>query len=212
MMQQVFNYPANGSFGISVANIGDFDGDGINELAVGTTNEKMYILHLTSSGELDSFSTIDFNDINTILGNTDLDNDDRFGVSVANLGDIDGDGVIDLAVGAHNDDGTIGSVHILFMDKTETNRPTLKAAVKLDTTDANLANGDAFGLSVANLGDLDQDGINDLAVGAINDDGQANDAGTVHIFYLNRDGSVKLGSFEIFDNAFKAGDAKQADQ
>ena len=201
-----FQLPGQGSFGISVANIGDFDGDGINELAVGTTNEKMYILHLTSSGELDSFSTIDFNDINTILGNTDLDNDDRFGVSVANLGDIDGDGVVDLAVGAHNDDGTIGSVHILFMDKTETG-PTLKAAVKLDTTDANLANGDAFGLSVANLGDLDQDGINDLAVGAINDDGQANDAGTVHIFYLNRDGSVKLGSFEIFDNAFKAGDA-----
>ena len=201
-----FQLPGQGSFGISVANIGDFDGDGINELAVGTTNEKMYILHLTSSGELDSFSTIDFNDINTILGNTDLDNDDRFGVSVANLGDIDGDGVVDLAVGAHNDDGTIGSVHILFMDKTETG-PTLKAAVKLDTTDANLANGDAFGLSVANLGDLDQDGINDLAVGAINDDGQANDAGTVHIFYLNRDGSVKLGSFEIFDDAFKAGDA-----
>ena len=201
-----FQLPENGSFGISVANIGDFDGDKINELAVGTTNEKMYILHLTSSGELDSFSTIDFNDINTILGNTDLDSDDRFGVSVANLGDIDGDGVIDLAVGAHRDDGTRGSVHILFMDKTETNRPILKAAVKLDTTDANLVNGDLFGISVANLGDLNQDGINDLAVGATNDNGQANNAGTVHIFYLNRDGSVKLGGFEIFDNVFKAED------
>ena len=201
-----FQLPENGSFGISVANIGDFDGDKINELAVGTTNEKMYILHLTSSGHLDSFFTIDFNDINTILGNTDLDSDDRFGVSVANLGDIDGDGVIDLAVGAHRDDGTRGSVHILFMDKTETNRPILKAAVKLDTTDANLVNGDLFGISVANLGDLNQDGINDLAVGATNDNGQANNAGTVHIFYLNRDGSVKLGGFEIFDNVFKAED------
>ena len=200
--------PNQTRFGISVANIGDFDGDGINEVAVGTLKGKIYILHLKLSGELDSFSEINFNDINTILGNTDLVLNDRFGVSIANLGDIDGDGVVDLAVGAHNDDGT-GSVHILFMDKTETG-PTLKAAVKLDSTDANLVNGDAFGISVANLGDLDQDGINDLAVGAINDDGPANDAnnaGTVHIFYLNRDGSVKPGGFEIFDDVFIAGDA-----
>ena len=62
--------------------------------------------------------------------------------------------------------------------------------------------GDTFGVSVANLGDLNQDGINDLAVGAPNDDGQAINAGTVHIFYLNRDGSVKPGGFEIFDDAF----------
>ena len=96
------------------------------------------------------------------------------------------------------------------MDKTETG-PTLKAAVKLDTTNANLKLiMTQFGLSVANIGDLNGDGINDLAVGAIGDDGQANDAndaGTVHIFYLNRDGSVKLGGFKIFDDAFKAGDA-----
>ena len=146
------------SFGISVANIGDFDGDGINELAVGRLRKlggTIYILHLKRSGALDRFSTIDVNDLNNILDSDDsiISNPNTFGVSIANLGDIDGDGVIDLAVGAHRGDGEKGSVHILFMDKTETG-PILKAAVKLDTTDANLVNGDAFGISVANLGDL----------------------------------------------------------
>ena len=34
-----------------------------------------------------------------------LGDPNTFGVSIANLGDIDGDGVIDLAVGAHRGDG-----------------------------------------------------------------------------------------------------------
>ena len=44
---------------------------------------------------------------------------DFFGVSVASLGDFDGDGVIDLAVGASGDDtrgSNRGAVHVLFMD------------------------------------------------------------------------------------------------
>ena len=46
------------------------------------------------------------------------------------MGDIDGDGVNDLAVGAHRDDDT-GSVHILFMNEAGTG---LKAAAKIDST------------------------------------------------------------------------------
>ena len=45
---------------------------------------------------------------------------DMFGVSVANIGDLDGNGVDDLVVGANQDDkgGTArGAVHILFLDK-----------------------------------------------------------------------------------------------
>ena len=48
-----------------------------------------------------------------------LDDDDRFGISVAALGDLDGDGVGDLAVGALlDDDGgrQRGAVWVLFLD------------------------------------------------------------------------------------------------
>jgi hypothetical protein len=50
---------------------------------------------------------------------------------------------------------------------------------------------DNFGFSVASLGDLDGDGIDDLAVGAINDDdGNEFSEGAVWILFLNADGTV----------------------
>ena len=50
------------------------------------------------------------------------------------------------------------------------------------TNGPTLTNSDQFGMSVANIGDLDGDGVNDLAVGAaLDDDGGAN-RGAVHIF------------------------------
>ena len=57
------------------------------------------------------------------------------------------------------------------------------SAVEINSSTANgpsLANSDNFGGSVANIGDLDGDGVNDLAVGAVAD---AN-SGTVHILYM----------------------------
>lgn len=48
-----------------------------------------------------------------------LDNSDRFGSSLASLGDLDGDGVTDLAVGAWTDDDggfDRGAVWVLFLD------------------------------------------------------------------------------------------------
>ena len=54
-----------------------------------------------------------------------------------------------------------------------------------------LDDSDLFGYSVASLGDLDGDGIDDLAVGAILDDDGGPDHGAVWIHFLNADGSVK---------------------
>ena len=45
---------------------------------------------------------------------------DRFGVSVTSLGDLDGDGVADLAVGAHRDNNNRGAVWILFLNPLAT--------------------------------------------------------------------------------------------
>ena len=60
-----------------------------------------------------------------------------------------------------------------------------------NTNGPTLTNDDRFGYSVENLGDLDGDGVNDLAVGAIQDDeGTGNNLGAVHIMFMNTDGSV----------------------
>ncbi|SVD96627.1 uncharacterized protein METZ01_LOCUS449481, partial [marine metagenome] len=170
-------------FGWSVANIGDLDGDGVNDLAVGATYDDMdengvadggknrgavHIMFMESDGSVKS--TVEIND-STENGPT-LANNDRFGASVENIGDFDGDGVNDLAVGASYDNTggkNRGAVHILFMESDG----SVKSTVVINDSTTNgptLSNSDLFGTSVANIGDLDGDGVNDLAVGANFDD------------------------------------------
>jgi len=188
------------SFGISVANIGDLDNDGVNDIAVGAVGDDdggnnkgaIHIIFLNSDGT--PKSTVEINSSTT---NGSILNDfDYFGSSVASLGDLDGDGVNDIAVGAHYDDeGGLdrGAVHIILLN----NDGTPKSTVEINDTTANgptLSDSDSFGSSVASLGDLDNDGISDIAVGAF-----ANDEGTVHIIFLNADGTPK-STVEINSN------------
>ena len=52
-----------------------------------------------------------------------------------------------------------------------------------------LSEKDHFGISISQIGDLDNDGIMDIAVGADDDGGQ--DRGAVYIIFLNDDGTAK---------------------
>ena len=47
------------------------------------------------------------------------------------------------------------------------------------------------GGALAGLGDIDGDGVGDLAVGAYRDDDGGLDPGAVYLFFLNTDGTVK---------------------
>ena len=119
---------------------------------------------------------------------------DNFGRALANLGDLDSDGVSDLAVGAFldNDGGTDrGAVWILFMNTDGTVKSEQKISDTAGGFNGILDNGDNFGESVASLGDLDNDGVSDLAVGAILDDDGGIDRGAVWILFMNTDGTVK---------------------
>ena len=47
-----------------------------------------------------------------------MDDDDRFGISVTGVGDLNQDGILDLAVGAYSDDdggSGRGAVYVLFL-------------------------------------------------------------------------------------------------
>ena len=62
----------------------------------------------------------------------------------------------------------------------------------LDSFGFSLNDNYRFGDSVANIGDLDLDGVNDLAVGAKRDHPSVgNDRGAVYILFMKTDGSVK---------------------
>ena len=181
-------------FGSSIAHIGDLNGDGFGDLAVGATQGgsgvgSVDILFLNASGGVISSTRI----ASGLNGGPTLANGDSFGVSVAHLGDLNGDGVSDLAVGASADDtgGTDrGAVHILFLNTDGTVSSSLKIASGQSGGPA-LTNDDRFGSSIANLGDLDGDGVPDLAVGSLLDDAGGSDRGAVHILFLNDNGTVK---------------------
>jgi len=193
-------------FGKSVGGLGDLDGDGIGDLAVGAYHDDdggpehgaIYILFLNADGSVKAEQKIS----DTAGGlATPLGDDDYFGESVAGIGDLDGDGVTDLLVGAYGDDdgGTNrGAVYVLFLNSDGTVKAEQKISDFLGGFATTLGNDDRFGMSVAGLGDLDGDGLSDIAVGAYFDDDGGSNRGAVYILFLNANGTVK-GERKISD-------------
>lgn len=186
-------------FGIGVAALGDLDSDGNADLAVGALNDDdggtdrgaVWVLFLNRDGTVKAHQKI-----SSIAGDFagPLDDFDSLGFSVASPGDIDGDRIADLAVGAFlDDDGGMerGAVWILFLNANG----TVKAHQKISSTfggfTGRLDDSDTFGSSVTSPGDVDNDGIVDLAVGAYQDDDGGTNCGAVWMLFLHADGAVK---------------------
>lgn len=119
---------------------------------------------------------------------------DLFGSSCESIGDLDGDGIPELVVGAQGDDsesdGFSGAIYVLFLQSDGIVKRHVKIADGLGGMPPSSIYGE-FGSSCALLGDLDGDGVPDLAVGAIFDDTGEINSGAVYILFLNRDGTVK---------------------
>jgi hypothetical protein len=190
---------ANGDyFGRSLASVGDLDGDGITDLAVGaersdygggTNHGVVKVLFLNADGTVKGGRTI----ANSYNGGPIIGSGDYFGHSMTSLGDLDGDGVTDLAVGAIGDDtggANDGAVYVLFMNPNGSVKSSQKIASGTGGGPM-LSNSDYFGSSVASMGDLDGDGVTDLAVGAIYDDTGGTNRGAVYVLFMNSNGTVK---------------------
>ena len=144
---------AGANFGEAVMTAGDVNGDGYSDMILSARNYAAaavyfggpYTMNLTSS--------------RTWTGGTAAN---RFGSSVANAGDVNGDGYADALIGAPNaSNGQAGEGLVYFYTGSATG---LGAAPAL-TLEANIA-GAQFGASTATAGDVNGDGYADVVVGA----------------------------------------------
>lgn len=185
-------------FGYSLSALGDVDNDGVPDLAAsvpkandgGAFRGGLWVLLLNSNGTVKANQKIS----STTGGfSGTLDNDDQFGTGISGVGDLDGDGVPDLVAGAirDDDDGVDrGALWVLFLNANGTVKSHQKISPTTGGFTGTLITDDYFGTAIAKLGDLDGDGVPELAVGAEDDDGGV-DRGAVWIVFLNSNGSAK---------------------
>lgn len=185
----------NSEFGSAIAVIGDLEADGVGDMVVGSPHQHgqgaVWVLFMNKNGTVDLETEISFEEGGF---NGNLNNDDAFGSAVAGIGDLDGDGFNDIAVGApFDDDGgdNRGAVWILFLQANGKVKAHQKISDDAGSFSGKLEDNDAFGSAIATLGDLDGDGITELAVGAPLADDNGIDAGAVWILFMNMDGSVR---------------------
>jgi hypothetical protein len=146
---------SNGDFGISVASAGDVNGDGYADLVVGADGEltatgRAYVFTGSELG-VDPLHPIIFTGLDGVVG--------HFGDSVASAGDLNGDGYSEFVVGAPEAMAGNGRTYVYPGSASG-----LSAQQPLTLTGPD---GGAFGRPVANLGDINGDGYNDIAVGAL---------------------------------------------
>ncbi|HEX6883694.1 MAG TPA: integrin alpha [Planctomycetota bacterium] len=186
-------------FGRSLACLGDLDGDGTLEVAVGAflggsgglRPGVVWILSLAPDGSVAREVKV----APGLAGFTgQVDEFDWFGFALATLDDLDGDGVVELAVGAPRDDeGGVphtGAVWILFLTPAGTVKGHRKLAGPRCGFDEALESFVHFGTALAALGDVDGDGVAELAVGAPRHDDGGTDQGAVYVLFLRTGGRV----------------------
>lgn len=164
-----------GSFGWAVTGIGDFNKDGVNDIAVGSPSEHgsgfrqgaVWLIYLKANGFAKSYKKIM---ATSAVGLTSIQNFEGFGSSLTSLGDIDNDGFEELAVGspqAFDNFSYRGIVRVLFFqDSSEIKLVSGVGQSQSPFADSIEANS-RFGYALANLGDLDNDGTNDIAISGI---------------------------------------------
>jgi hypothetical protein len=186
-------FPSGGTeaFGFAINNMGDIDGDGVPDLAVGAMGENnftgaVYILFMKSDATVKSVQVLN----SSTSGLTGLSTS-WFGCDVANAGDLNSDGINDLAVGAINENGLMGATYIILLNSNGTPKSVKRISSGTNGFPGVLVAKDRFGVSVSGIGDVDGDGIPDLAVGAHGDNEVNSEAGAVYILKMNNDGTVK---------------------
>jgi hypothetical protein len=162
---QVFEGDRHGSlFGWGVSAVADVDGDGASEVLTGAP---FNTLGGANAGRAYLFSGATGAPLFVWTGAAG----DRLGFSIADAGDVDGDGMPDVIVGAPGGMDAPGTARI-YSGATGDELAVLNGSAAADN----------FGVSVTGVGDVDGDGLGDVLVGAPRDPTVGLDSGRVTLF------------------------------
>jgi hypothetical protein len=183
-------------FGRSVSNAGDVNGDGFDDIIIGAPGTAVssigeaYVYHGSAKGPS---STPEWSDTGEASG-------DHFGRSVAGAGDVNGDGYDDIIVGApDNDDGgsSAGKAYVYFGSANG-------LSITPDWSDIGKDVEENFSFSVSGAGDVNNDGYDDIIIGAYDNDSIPSNVGAAYVYYGSSSGPSTSPSWSELGEA--AGD------
>ena len=191
---------ADEKLGFDVEGLGDVNGDGLSDFLIRGTDKSYLIFGSSNLADTASkLSELDGNNGVQILGGH---------TSVADAGDVNGDGFKDIIFGNASANDT-GQAYVVF-GRGDSWQPSI-TLTSLRAGEGALINGitpgDDTGYAVAGAGDINNDGVDDLIVsspGALLNESKTRGFGQSHIIFGRTDGwngNLELSNFSRSDGA-----------